>query len=114
MGLITKVVPVGGTLDTAAIAVGGTLVTGNTVAPVTQPYTLTRNSSSDLYSDMNAFDDSIYRILSMQDDMKTIAIQGKVSSEFELFLQYGERLTAGETMSQEFVAFNTYLGSLGV
>lgn len=114
MGLIESSIPAGGVLDTTVITTGGALIAGSTVAPAAQPYTLTRNSSSDLYSDIDSFDDSIYRILSMQDDMKTVSIQGKVSNEFELFLSYGEQLTAGHEMSPEFVAFDSYLGSLGV
>lgn len=103
MGLITVTVPL-----------GGMYVAPTSLPIVTPPYVLTANSSSDVYSDINAFDDSIYRILSMQDDMKTVSIQGQVSNEFELFLKYAEDLTAGLPVGANFVAFNNYLGTIGV
>lgn len=108
MGLVVKTIPTGGVL----VSTGSTHGPGYGV--VQTGYALTSNTSSDLFSDVNSFDTSIYRILSMQDDMKTVAIQGTISNEFELFLKYATDLSLGNQMSEGFIAFNNYLGSLGV
>lgn len=114
MGLVEKVIPIvsNATVVTTAI-VTNAYVPSNSIAVVVQTgYKFTSNTSSDLFSDVDAFDTSIYRILSMQDDMKTVAIRGVVSDEFEMFLKYAEDLTSGKSVSEGFVSINTYLGSL--
>ena len=95
------------------IPVGGVLVADAVIAPAVIDYVMSDNSSSETFTDVNSFDPSIYRRLSMQEDMKTYAIE-RVSNEFDLFLQYGNEMTDGAVMSPEFLAFNNYLGSLGV
>lgn len=103
MGLIVENIPA-----------GGVYVPKAAIAPANVQYVFTNNASSDLFTDVNAFDTSIYRILSMQDDMKTVAIQGQVNSEFELFLKYAEEKTLGTNVGAGFDALDSYLGSLGV
>lgn len=78
-------------------------------------YTIfTDNSSSDLYTEHNVFDNSIYRILSMQNNMKTYMLHNKPRNEFDVFLVEGEKLTSSGIASSNFIALNEYLGSLGI
>lgn len=114
MGLVVSTIPAGGTLVSTTVSKGGTYIPVTPTGGVHTGYKFTGNTSSDLFTLEDTFDTSIYRILSMQDDMKTIAIQGVVSSEFELYLKYAEDLTAGNPVSVGFIALNNYLGSLGV
>lgn len=114
MGLVVNEIPTGGTLVSTGIAPGGAYLGPSSVTVVNTGYVFTNNTSSDIFSDITAFDTSIYRILSMQDDMKTVYISGMVSNEFELFLQYAEDLTVGNPTNEGFISINTYLGSLGV
>lgn len=77
-------------------------------------YIFTDNSSSDLYTSEDVFDRTIYRKLSMQDNMKTVDVPVRVTNEFDVFLNECEKLTNNETVSDNFIAFNNYLGSLGI
>jgi len=66
------------------------------------------------YNIQTAFDKSIYHILSMQNDMKTVAAKSRVTNEWDKFLVECEKLHAGETVSDDFLALNEYLGNIGV
>ena len=114
MGLIVENIPAGGVYVPVNVPVSGVHIPIASVTPANVPYVLTNNTSSELFTNENAFDTSIYRILSMQDDMKTVAIQGQVNSEFELFLKYAEEKTLGSNVGAGFDALDSYLGSLGV
>ena len=73
----------------------------------------TDGSSSSNYEETGSFDRSIYRIFSMQDDMKTLVYPDRVRSEFDLFLQYAQAKTLG-AVDVSFNSLDTYLGSIGV
>lgn len=115
MGLIVTTIPSGGVYVDTTVSKGGTYIENNYVVPIaTIERVFSNNTSSDVFSDVNSFDTSIYRILSMQDDMKTYTIKGLISDEFELFMQYAEDMTKGLSVTDGFIAMNEYLGSLGV
>lgn len=89
---------------------------------VTQTYTqhvpsqrvCTDGSSSSNYEETGSFDRSIYRIFSMQDDMKTLPAFVRARNEFDLFLQYAEAKTAGGPANANFDSLDLFLGSIGV
>lgn len=99
---------------TSIKAVANHIVTPQPVGAVSTGIVFTENSSSDVFNKPSVVDASIYRILSMQNDMKTYTIGGKLNNEFSLFMSMGNKLTAGTLNNTSFVAFNNYLGSLGV
>lgn len=73
----------------------------------------TDGSSSSPYEETLSFDKSIYRVFSMQDDMKTLVYPVRVKSEFDLFLQYAEAKTLGQ-VDANFDILDAYLGTIGV
>lgn len=73
----------------------------------------TDGSSSSNYEETGSFDMSIYRVFSMQDDMKVLDYPVRVRNEFELFLQYAEAKTIGVT-NTSFDSLDTYLGTIGI
>lgn len=93
-----------------------------TIAPVTTVYphvttqkrVCTDSTSSSGNQDSNSFDHTLYRVLSMQDDMKTLQYPSRVRNEFELFIEYATKKTNGEMYDSRFDQLDAYLGSLGV
>lgn len=79
----------------------------------TQEYVCTDGSSSNFIDSSKAIDGTIYRILSMQDDMKTLSYPDRVRTEFDLFLQYAEEKTSGKPIPNGFNDFDEYLGKVG-
>ena len=73
----------------------------------------TQGSSSSAYSRHFSFDKTIYNVLSMRDDMKTITYPDGINNEFDLFLQYAEAKTNG-AVDTDFDLFAEYLGSIGI
>lgn len=74
----------------------------------------TDGSSSSMSEDTGSFDKSIYRVFSMQDDMKTLTYNGRPRNEFEQFLEDAESKTAGLGYNTTFDSLDSYLGSVGV
>jgi len=74
----------------------------------------TDGSSSSNYEETGSFDRSIYRIFSMQDDMKTLPAFVRARNEFDLFIQYAEAKTAGGPANTSFDSLDLFLGSIGV
>lgn len=73
----------------------------------------TDGSSSSNYEKTGSADATIYRILSMQDDMKTLQMPVRVKNEFELFLQYAEAKTLG-AIDPWFDSLDAFLGQIGI
>lgn len=74
----------------------------------------TDGSSSSNYEETGSFDKSLYRIFSMQDDMKTLPALGRVRNEFDLYIQYAEAKTAGGPADAYFDSLDLFLGSVGL
>lgn len=114
MGLVAETVRVNpNAAITSAIATAG-LPIGTTIAAWDACVVQTEGSSSSGYENAKAIDSSIYRILSMQSDMKTLTTPIVIKSEFDRFLQEAIALTNGEPVAVGFDFINKYLGSLGV
>ena len=79
-----------------------------------QEIVCTEGSGSSLWNETGSLDMSIYRIFSMQDDMKTISYPDRIKNEFDLFIQYGDKKTKGELVTSEFNEFDAFLGKIGV
>lgn len=114
MGIVNTTVVHGGRLvTTPSLARYVPLAVVNT--PVHTPtVVLTDGSSSSTPENVKSMDMSIYRILSMQSDMKTLVRPTVLKNEFDQFIQYAEELTAGNLSDSNFLNLNQYLGSLGV
>lgn len=116
MGLIvenvTVVTPavVGSTATVISTAVMDTTISDHTA----NGRVCTDGSSSSMPEDDGSFDKSIYRVFSMQDDMKTLAYNGRPRNEFEQFLEDAENKTAGLGYNTTFDSLDIYLGSIGV
>lgn len=74
----------------------------------------TDGSSSSNYEETGSFDRSIYRVFSMQDDMKTLPAFIRAKNEFDLFIQYAEAKTAGGPANSYFDSLDLFLGTVGV
>ena len=93
-----------------------------TIIPVTAVYphvtiqkrVCTDSTSSSGNQDSSSFDRTLYRVFSMQDDMKTLQYPSRVRNEFELFIEYATKKTNGEMYDSRFDQLDAYLGSLGV
>lgn len=103
MGLVASVL-----LPTANVAVVGAVATHIPLQRV-----CTDGSSSSSFEDIGSFDKTIYRLLSMQDDMKTLQIPVRIKNEFELFLQYAEAKTLG-AIDPWFDSLDAFLGQIGI
>jgi hypothetical protein len=80
----------------------------------TQIRVATDGSSSSNAEDGVSFDKSIYRILSMQDDMKTLQAPIRIRSEFDRFLDDAIKKTNIIAYNIAFDSINSYLGTIGV
>jgi hypothetical protein len=80
----------------------------------TQIRVATDGSSSSNDEDSISFDKSIYRILSMQDDMKILKAPIRVRNEFDRFLDDAIKKTNGATYNVAFDSMSSYLGTIGV
>jgi hypothetical protein len=89
-----------------------------TPAPVyrihTQLRIATDGSSSSNAEDSISFDKSIYRVFSMQDDMKTLQVPTRIRSEFDRFLDDAIKKTNGTAYNVAFDSVDSYLGTIGV
>ncbi len=74
----------------------------------------TEGSSSSNYEKDLSIDSSIYDILSMQSDMKTVQLSDRVRNEWDLFLYTGSKKHNDEVYTLAFNILDEYLGSLGV
>ena len=74
----------------------------------------TDGSSSSGYEETGSFDRTIYRVLSMQDDMKTLVEPIRARNEFDLFIQYAEAKTDGTLSDTNFDSLDEFLGNIGV
>ena len=74
----------------------------------------TEGSSSSNYEEGQSFDKTIYRIFSMQDDMKTYSFNGRVRNEFEQFISDAISKTEMLGYNTAFDSLDEYLGTLGV
>ena len=101
-----------GLITTEQLPVVNTFIEPQTI-PSVGGRVCTDGSSSSGVTDLRSFDRTLYRVFSMQDDMKVLTYPARVRSEFDLFLQYAEAKTAGEVDSN-FNMLDEYLGSLGV
>ena len=70
-------------------------------------------TSSD-YEATKSFDKTIYRVLSMQEDMKTIEYPGRVMNEFDSFIEQATLKDAGLEYNTAFDSLDEYLGTIGV
>lgn len=89
------------------------VVDDSTVVHVPAGRVCTDGGSSSNYEETGSFDMSIYRVFSMQDDMKTLVYPRKVKNEFDLFLQYAEAKTLG-AVNASYDALDEYLGTIGI
>lgn len=80
----------------------------------TQNRICTDGSTSSGYEDIHSFDKTIYRLLSMQSDMKTVQLPTVIKDEWDRFLDTATKKTAGNAYDINFEHMNEYLGSLGV
>lgn len=103
MGLITPIDPT-----------NVTNVVVKTYTPVTVARVCTDGSTSSGIEDSKSFDKTLYRVFSMQDDMKTLQEPVRTRNEFELFLQYAIAKTDGQPYDSRFNQLDEYLGSIGV
>lgn len=74
----------------------------------------TDGSSSSTPEDSGAFDKSIYRVFSMQDDMKVLTYNGRPRNEFEQFLDAAVKKTSGLEYNTTFDSLDAYMGTIGV
>ena len=70
-------------------------------------------TSSD-YEATKSFDKTIYRVLSMQNDMKTLEYPERVMNEFESFIEQATLKTNGLEYNTAFDSLDEYLGTIGV
>lgn len=73
---------------------------------------LTDGSSSSTVEDTGSFDKTIYRLFSMQDDMKTLVYPDRVKNEFDLYLQYAEAKTLGTVDAVDHTQSHRYYEAL--
>lgn len=99
---ITLVIPTINTLVSTAVPI-----------PVFTRVCTDGSSSSDI-TDSKSFDKTLYRVLSMQDDMKTLQEPMRARNEFDLFIQYAEAKTDGAGYDSRFDQLDAYLGTIGV
>ena len=78
-----------------------------------QTIVCTEGSGSSLWNETGSMDMSIYRIFSMQDDMKVLTEPVRTRNEFDLFLQYAEAKTLG-AVDTKYDSLDEYLGTIGV
>lgn len=90
------------------------LVVNAPIAPVTFTRVCTDGSSSSTGKDTGSFDKSLYRMFSMQDDMKTLNTPARTRSEFDLYLEYAIKKTNSDPYDSSFDNLDSYLGSLGL
>ena len=90
------------------------LVTPTIVVKHSATRVCTDGSSSSDYTSGNSFDKSIYRLLSMQDDMKTLMYPDRVKSEFDSFIEQATLKDAGLVYNTAFDSLDEYLGTIGV
>lgn len=90
------------------------IITNAPITPVTYTRVCTDGTSSSGVTDNKSLDRTLYRVFSMQDDMKTLTAPVRIRNEFELFLQYAEKVTDSEVYDSRFDQLDEYLGSLGV
>lgn len=74
----------------------------------------TDGSSSSMDEDTVSLDKSIYRIFSMQSDMKTLTLPAAARNEFELFVIEASKKTDLEAYNPAFDSLDTYIGTIGV
>ena len=74
----------------------------------------TDGGTSSKYESSKSFDKTIYRILSMQSDMKTIEYPGRVMNEFDSFIEQATLKTNGLGYNTAFDSLDEYLGTIGV
>lgn len=74
----------------------------------------TDGSSSSTFEDVGSFDRTIYRVFSMQDDMKILNEPVRTRNEFDLFVTYAVGKTNGTLSDTNFDSLNDYLGTIGV
>lgn len=79
-----------------------------------QEHVCSSGSSSNLFDESKSIDGTIYNVLSRQNEMKTLVYPDRIKGEFDLYLEYAEAKTSGETISDDFNDFDIYLGSIGV
>jgi membrane protease subunit (stomatin/prohibitin family) len=80
----------------------------------TQLRVATDGSSSSNSEDSISFDKSIYRILSMQDDMKVLQVPTRIRSEFDRFLYDAINKTNRVAYNSSFDSLDEYIGTIGV
>lgn len=98
-------------IDTIAVHSGSPIDSQSTIHA--QDKVCTGGSTSSNYEEVSSFDKTIYRVLSRQEEMKTLKYPDRIRNEFDLFLQYGERVDSGEAITS-FAPLDEYLGSIGV
>ena len=74
----------------------------------------TSGGTSSKYESRKSFDKTIYRVLSMQSDMKTIVYPDRVMNEFDSFIEQAALKTAGLEYNTAFDSLDEYLGTIGV
>lgn len=74
----------------------------------------TDGSSSSRDEEVGSIDKTLYRILSMQDDMKTVVKPIRARNEFELFLLEASNKTDSLEYNSAFDSLDEYLGNVGV
>jgi hypothetical protein len=90
------------------------LIIEEALPQVTGTRVCTDGSSSSGITDGKSFDKTIYRVLSMQDDMKTLEAPERVKSEFDIFIKYAQSKTAGVVYDSRFDQLDAYLGTIGI
>lgn len=72
----------------------------------------TQGSSSSKFELDRTFDVTLYDVLNMQDQLKTLEYNGIAKNEFEIFLDYAEKLTAQYVEKDPYETFLEYMGRL--
>jgi len=90
-----------------------TLISSN-ISSISVVRVCTDGSSSSSITDSVSIDKTVYRVLSMQDDMKVLQEPVRVRNEFDLFIEYAEKKTAGNVYDSGFDQLDAHLGTIGV
>lgn len=94
--------------------IGGVPITTSIPGYVPVYRVCTDGSSSSRDEEVESFDKTLYRLLSMQDDMKTVIKPSRARNEFELFLLEASNKTDNLEYNSAFDSLDEYLGNIGV
>jgi len=90
------------------------LIVASNIAVHVATEVCTEGSCSSGYENVKSFDKTIYRILSMESDMKTLKVPTTLNSEWERFLDTAIKKASSQPYDINFDNMDTYLGTIGV